>query len=528
MLDAWIYDGLRTPFGRHAGALAPVRADDLVAGVMRALLARSPWKPEALEDVLVGCTNQAGEDSRNVARHAALLAGLPPSTPAQTVNRLCASGLAAVVDAARAITAGEGELYLVGGVESMSRAPFAMAKADSPYSREARVFDTTLGARFPNPRLAEAYGSDTMPETGDNVAREQGITRAEADRYALRSQERAERAGATGFLSGEIAPVEVPGPGKGTTVVRVDEHPRPATTAEGLARLRPLFAGGVESMSRAPFAMAKAEGAYARDVRVFDTTLGARFPNPRLAAAYGSDTMPETGDNVAREQGISRAEADRFAARSQERAERARATGFLEGEIVPVEVPGPGKGTTLVRVDEHPRPATTVEALARLSPLFAGGVVTAGNASGVNDGAAALLVGSRAAGERAGVRPLARILSSAAVGVEPRVMGIGPALAIPKVLARAGLGLDRMDVIEVNEAFASQVLACLRILGLPFDDGRVNPNGGAIALGHPLGASGARLALTAARELRRRGGGRAVVSLCIGVGQGLAMVMEAA
>ncbi|MEI6225314.1 MAG: acetyl-CoA C-acyltransferase, partial [Deltaproteobacteria bacterium] len=327
MLDAWIYDGLRTPFGRHAGALARVRADDLVAGVMRALLARSPWRPEALEDVLVGCTNQAGEDSRNVARHAALLAGFPPSVPAQTVNRLCASGLAAVVDAARAITAGEGELYL---------------------------------------------------------------------------------------------------------------------------------AGGVESMSRAPFAMAKAEVAFARDVRVFDTTLGARFPNPRMAAAYGSDTMPETGDNVAREQGISRAEADRFAARSQERAERARATGFLEGEIVPVEVPGPAKGTTVVRADEHPRPATTVEALARLSPLFAGGVVTAGNASGVNDGAAALVVGSRAAGEKAGVRPLARILSSAAVGVEPRVMGIGPALAIPKALARAGLGLDRMDVIEVNEAFASQ------------------------------------------------------------------------
>jgi acetyl-CoA C-acetyltransferase len=399
VLDAWIYDGLRTPFGRHAGALAPVRADDLVAGVMRALLARSPWRPEALEDVLVGCTNQAGEDSRNVARHAALLAGFPPSVPAQTVNRLCASGLAAVVDAARAITVGEGELYLAGGVESMSRAPFAMAKAESPF---------------------------------------------------------------------------------------------------------------------------------ARDVRVFDTTLGARFPNPRLAAAHGSDTMPETGDNVAREQGISREEADRFAARSQERAERARVTGFLEGEIVPVEVPGPGKGTTVVRVDEHPRPATTAEALARLKPLFPGGVVTAGNASGVNDGAAALLVGSRAAGERAGVRPLARILSSAAVGVEPRMMGIGPALAIPKALARAGLGLDRMDVIEVNEAFASQVLACLKLLGLPFDDGRVNPNGGAIALGHPLGASGARLALTAARELRRRGGGRAVVSLCIGVGQGLAMVMEAA
>jgi 3-oxoadipyl-CoA thiolase len=399
VLDAYLYDGLRTPFGRHAGALAPVRPDDLAAGVLRALLARSPWRPEQLEDVYLGCTNQAGEDSRNVARHAALLAGIPPSVPAQTLNRLCASGLAAVVEAARAVTVGDGDLYLAGGVESMSRAPFAMAKAETPYSREARVFDTTLGARFPNPRLVRQYGADTMPETGDNVAREQGITREEADRFAARSQERCERARASGFLSGEIAPVEVPGPGKGTTVVREDEHPRPGTTLEGLARLRPLFEGGV---------------------------------------------------------------------------------------------------------------------------------VTAGNASGVNDGAAALLVGSRPAGERAGARPLARILSAAAVGVEPRVMGIGPALAIPKALARAGLALGQVDVIEVNEAFASQVLACLKLLGLPFDDGRVNPNGGAIALGHPLGASGARLALTAARELRRRGGGRAVVSLCIGVGQGLALVMEAA
>ncbi len=399
MLDAFLYDGLRTPFGRHAGVLAPVRPDDLAAGVMRALLARSPWRAEEIEDVYLGCTNQAGEDSRNVARHAALLSGLPPSTPAQTVNRLCASGLAAVVDAARAVTAGEGELYLAGGVESMSRAPFAMAKAEAPYAREARVFDTTLGARFPNPRLVKMYGADSMPETGDNVAREQGISRDEADRFALRSQER---------------------------------------------------------------------------------------------------------------------------------CERARASGFLAGEIAPVEVPGPGKGTTVVREDEHPRPATTLEALARLRPLFEGGVVTAGNASGINDGAAALLVGSRAAGERAGVRPLARILASAAVGVEPRVMGIGPAFAIPKALARAGLTLGQVDVVEVNEAFASQVLACLKLLGVAFDDPRVNPNGGAIALGHPLGASGARLALTAARELRRRGGGRAVVSLCIGVGQGLAMVMEAA
>ncbi len=398
MLDAFILDGLRTPFGRHGGALAPVRPDDLAAGAMRALLGRSPWVPEDLEDVLLGCTNQAGEDSRNVARHAALLAGFPPAVPAQTVNRLCASGLAAVVDAARAVTVGDGDLYLAGGVESMSRAPFAMAKAEAAWSREVRVFDTTLGARFPNPRLVERWGADTMPETGDNVAREHGITREEADR---------------------------------------------------------------------------------------------------------------------------------FAARSQERAEHARATGFLAGEIVPVEVPTGGKGTAVVREDEHPRPGTTPDGLARLRPLFPGGVVTAGNASGVNDGAAVLLVGSRAAAERSGVRPLVRILAAAAVGVEPRVMGIGPALAIPKALARAGLGLGDMDVVEVNEAFASQVLACLRILGLPFDDERVNPNGGAIALGHPLGASGARLALTAARELRRRGGGRAVVSLCIGVGQGLALVMEA-
>jgi acetyl-CoA C-acetyltransferase len=399
VLDAWIYDGLRTPFGRHAGALAPVRPDDLLAGVMRALLARSPWKPEAVEDVYVGCTNQAGEDSRNVARHAALLAGFPVTTPAQTVNRLCASGLAAVVDAARAVTVGDGDLYLAGGVESMSRAPFAVAKSESAFSRELRAFDTTLGARFPNPRLVERFGSDSMPETGDNVAREHGVTREQADRFALRSQEL---------------------------------------------------------------------------------------------------------------------------------AERARLDGFLAGEILPVEVPSGGKGApTVVSEDEHPRPGTRLEALARLRPLFPGGVVTAGNASGVNDGAAALLVGSRAAGERVGLRPLARILSAGAAGVEPRLMGLGPVFAIPKALDRAGLSLGRMDVVEVNEAFASQVLACLKLLRIPFDDARVNPNGGAIALGHPLGASGARLALTAARELRRRGGRYAVVSLCIGVGQGLAMVLEA-
>lgn len=397
MIEAYVYGGLRSPFGRHAGALAGIRPDDLAAELLRATLAASPWKPADVEDVLIGCTNQAGEDSRNVARHASLLAGFPPSVPAQTVNRLCASGLAAIVDAARAVTLGDGDLYLAGGVESMSRAPFAMAKAESAYGREVRVFDTTIGARFANPRLVKAWGNDSMAETGDNVAREQGISRADADRYALGSQQRYEKARAAGFFAGEIHPVEVPAR-KGPPV-RVDR-------------------------------------------------------------------------------------------------------------------------------DEHPRPDTTLEGLARLKPLFEGGVVTAGNASGINDGAAALLVGSRALGERAGVKPLARILSAAAVGVEPRVMGIAPAFAIPKALARAGLRLEQMDVIEINEAFASQVLACLKLLGLAFDDPRVNPNGGAIVVGHPLGASGARLALTGVRELKRRQGRYAVVSLCIGVGQGLAVVME--
>ena len=399
-MDAYLYDGLRSPFGRHAGALAGVRPDDLFAEVLRALVARSPWEPGEVDDVLVGCTNQAGEDSRNVARHAVLAAGFPVTTPAQTVNRLCASGLAAVIDAARAITVGEGELYVAGGVESMSRAPFAMAKAESPYAREVRVFDTTLGSRFPNPRIVKAHGSDSMPETGDNVARDHGISREDADA---------------------------------------------------------------------------------------------------------------------------------FAARSQARYEKARKEGFFAGELHPIEVPTGKKGPpAVVKEDEHPRPETTLEGLAKLQPLFEGGVVTAGNASGINDGAAALLVGSRRAGERVGRKPLARILASGVAGVEPRVMGLGPVYAIPKALARAGLGLGQMDVVEINEAFASQVLGCLKLLGVPFDDERVNPNGGAIAVGHPLGASGARLALTAARELERRGGRYAVVSLCIGVGQGLAMVLERA
>lgn len=398
MLDAYIYDGLRTPFGRHGGALAAVRPDDLIAGVMRTLVDRNPWPADAIEDVIVGNTTQAGEDSRNIGRFAALLAGFPDSVPGQTVNRLCASGLAAIIDAARAITAGEGALYVAGGVESMSRAPFVLGKAESPYSREARLYDTTIGARFPNPRFVADYGGHSMPETGDNVAHEFGISRDAADAFALISQQRTEEARARGFFAGEICPVEVP---------------------------------------------------------------------------TGRKTPPVTVD-----------------------------------------------------ADEHPRPATTGESLARLKPLFEGGVVTAGNASGLNDGAAALLIGDRNVGEKAGKAPMARILSSAAAGVPPRIMGVGPGTAIPKALDRAGLTLADVDLIEINEAFASQVLGCLKVLGLDATDSRVNPNGGAIALGHPLGASGARLALTAARELERRNARYAVVSLCVGVGQGLAMVIE--
>lgn len=397
MLNAFIYDGLRTPFGRHAGKLAPVRPDNLVAGVIAALIERSGVQPELIEDVLLGCTNQAGEDSRNVARHALLLAGLPTAIPGQTVNRLCSSGLAAVADASRAITCGEGELYLAGGVETMSRAPFVFAKSESAYSRE---------------------------------------------------------------------------------------------------------------------------------VRVFDSTIGARFPNPRIISGFGNETMPETADNVAREYGIGREDSDRFAAASQARYAAAKSAGFYRDEICPVTIPQGKKPALVVDEDEHPRPQSDFEALSRLKPLYEGGVVTAGNASGVNDGAAVLLLGSRAAEERMARKPLARVLSSAAAGVDPRIMGIGPVPAIKKALDRAGLTLKDMDIIEINEAFATQVLGCLKLLEIPFDDGRVNPNGGAIALGHPLGASGARLALTVARQLQRCNGRYAVISLCIGVGQGLAVVIE--
>ncbi len=395
-MDAWIYGGIRTPFGRHAGALAGLRPDDMAALTIREALALGSFDPAAVEDVILGCTNQAGEDSRNVARHAALLAGLPVEVAGHTVNRLCASGLQAVVAAAQAVHCGQGDLFVAGGVESMSRAPFVMAKAEAPYSRDLRVFDSTIGARFPNPWISGEYGEDTMPQTGDNVAAEHGISRQAADEFAARSQSRYAAALADGFFNDEIMPVEV--------------------------------------------------------------SAGRKQP--------------------------------------------------------PVEV---GE-------DEHPRPGTSVDKLAGLKPLFEGGVVTAGNASGVNDGAAALVVGSSAAG----AQPLARVVATACAGVAPRVMGLGPVPASQKALARAGLTLGDMDVIEINEAFASQVLGCLKLMKLAPDDERVNPNGGAIAVGHPLGASGARLVLTATHQLQRTGGRYALVSLCIGVGQGLAVILERA
>lgn len=398
MLNAYIYDGLRSPFGRHAGELASIRPDDLAATVIQKLLEKTGVPGADIEDVILGDTNQAGEDSRNVARNALLLAGLPVTVPGQTVNRLCASGLGAVIDSARAITCGEGELYIAGGVESMSRAPFVMGKAESAYSRDAKIYDTTIGSRFPNKKIIAQYGGHSMPETGDNVAAEFGISREQADLFAAQSQAKYQKAKEEGFFADEITPIEV-------------------------------------------------------------------FQGKKLPPKFVSE-------------------------------------------------------------DEHPRPSSTVEALTKLKPLFEGGVVTAGNASGINGGAAALLIGSEAAGQKYGLKPMAKILSAAAAGIEPRIMGAGPIEAIKKAVARAGLTLDDMDIIEINEAFASQVLSCLKGLNVDFNDPRVNPNGGAIAVGHPLGASGARLALTVARELIRRKKKYAVVSLCIGVGQGLAMVIE--
>jgi len=401
MLDAYIYDGIRTPIGRHAGKLATVRPDDLAGEAIAEVVKRNGVKPDEISDVILGCVTQAGEDCRNVARFAALMAGLPPTTPAVTVNRLCASGLQAVTDAARAITAGEGDLYIAGGVESMTRAPYVIAKSESPYSREVKMYDTTIGSRFTNPKFKKLYGDQAMPETGDNVAKEYSISREQADDFALASQKKYAKAESEGFYKGEIMPVTLP--------------------------------------------------------------------------ARKKDAPP-----------------------------------------------------TVVDADEHPRRDSTMESLAKLKPLYDGGVVTAGNASGVNDGAAALIIASRKWGEKNGKKPIAKILSAASAAVEPRIMGVGPAYAIPKALERAGKSLKDMDVIEINEAFASQVLACLKLMNVDFKDPRVNPNGGAIAIGHPLGCSGARLALTVARELQQSGGKYAAVSLCIGVGQGLAVILERA
>ncbi|SFU88092.1 3-oxoadipyl-CoA thiolase [Halomonas korlensis] len=398
MHDAFIYDGIRTPFGRHGGSLATVRPDDLLGRTLRALVERNGFVPEDYEEVLAGCTNQAGEDSRNVARHGALLAGLPVEVAGQTVNRLCGSGLAAIIDAARATRLGEGELFLAGGVESMSRAPYVLGKAESPYARNQPLYDTVIGSRFPNPWIGKEYGSHSMPETADNVAHDLGLGRDASDAFAARSQARYATALARGFYDEELLPIEV---------------------SQG-RKLPPL----------------------------------------------------------------------------------------------------------VIDRDEHPRPGSDVDKLGRLSPLFEGGVVTAGNASGLNDGAAALIVGSRAAGEKAGIRPRARVVAGSVAGVEPRVMGLGPVPASRKALERAGMTLDQMDVIEINEAFAVQVLGCLKGLGLSPDDSRLNVNGGAIAIGHPLGASGARLALTALRQLEASDGRYALVTMCIGVGQGIAAIIE--
>lgn len=396
--DVYICDAVRTPIGRFGGALAAVRADDLGATPLKALLERNPQlDPEAIDDVFYGCANQAGEDNRNVARMALLLAGLPETVPGVTLNRLCASGLDAVGTAFRAIASGEIELAIAGGVESMSRAPFVMGKADGAWSRNMKIEDTTMGWRFINPLLKAQYGVEAMPQTADNVAEDYGISRADQDAFALRSQQRAGRAQAEGFYAEEIVPVIIKGK-KGDTVVAADEHPRPDTTPEALAKLKPVN----------------------------------------------------------------------------------------------------GEGKT----------------------------VTAGNASGINDGAAAMILASAEAVAKYGLKPRAKVLGMASAGVAPRVMGIGPVPAVRKLCERLNLAVADFDVIELNEAFAAQGLACLRELGIADDDARVNPNGGAIALGHPLGMSGARLVLTALHQLEKSGGKRGLATMCIGVGQGIAVALE--
>ena len=398
MRPVFIADATRTPFGRYGGALAGVRCDDLAAMPIAALIACHPdLDPAAIDEVFLGCANQAGEDNRNVARMAVLLAGLPETVPAVTVNRLCASGLEAIAQAARAIACGDTDLAIAGGVESMSRAPYVMTKADGPYARAQKIEDTTLGWRMVNPAMQARYGVDSMTQTAENLAREQGISREDQDAYAVRSQQRAAHAQSEGWLAEEISAVETQHNGRSTTV-DVDEHPRPDVTMEKLSVLKPLL---------------------------------------------GADTT-----------------------------------------------------------------------------------ITAGNASGVNDGACALLLASEPALRTHGLQPLASVVGMASAGVAPRTMGFGPVPALLKLLARTRLDLDAFDRIEINEAFAAQVLACTRALGLADDAAHVNSNGGAIALGHPLGASGARLVTTAAYALRRHAQRRALVSLCVGVGQGMALAIE--
>ena len=402
-MDAFIIDGIRTPIGSFGGSLSPVRADDLAAHTIAELMRRNPSvAPDRIADVVIGCANQAGEDNRNVARMALLLAGLPTTVPGETVNRLCASGMNAVVNAGRAAANGDGDLFIAGGVEHMTRAPYVMSKGAQPFARNVELFDTSIGWRFVNPKMRDVYGIDSMGQTAENVADKYGISRHDQDLFACGSQTKAAAAMGNGRFEREIAPVSLPAEKKG------------------------------------------------RDSKVFGQ-------------------------------------------------------------------------------DEFIRPGTTLEILAKLKPAFrtdGAGTVTAGNSSGLNDGAAALLIASEAAVKEFGLRPMARIVSSAAAGVDPRIMGMGPVPSSRKALEKAGLSLDQMDVIELNEAFAAQSLACTRELGLADDDPRVNPNGGAIALGHPLGMSGARLLLTAAHQLRESGGRYALCTMCVGVGQGMATIIE--
>ncbi|HIG78934.1 MAG TPA: acetyl-CoA C-acyltransferase [Cycloclasticus sp.] len=400
MLDAYIYDGVRTAFGKYCGALAPVRPDDLAASVIKALVERNDFNPALIDDVILGCVCQSGEDSRNIARYASLLAGLPVEVGAQTVNRLCASSLAAILDSARAISCGEGEVYIAGGVESMTRAPLTFNKSNTAYSKDISIYDSAIGVRFPNPTFGKLYGHESMPETAENVAQAENISREACDDFAYRSQQKWADATAKGYFKDDIVAINIP----------------------------------------------------------------------------------------------------------QKR----------------------GKVDIIVDTDEHPRPNAAADKMASMNSLLDGGVVTAANASGLNDGAVAVLMANNAFGQQHQIKPIARVLGGASAGVEPSLMGLGPVPASQKVLKRLGLTLEQMDVIEINEAFAAQVLGDLKQLGLADDDPRVNPNGGAIAVGHPLGASGARIALTAARQLQRTGGRYALITMCIGVGQGLAVVIERA